>query len=143
MIFLGAVWGFLKSPWGIRIGIVLLCLLAFRWYGNWEYGKGKDAGVKEGGALMLEAKKAEWQKVEDSIATRTQELDQQDKILAGQKAELLSLRRDLNGTLIRIQASGQASREAANAIVSSIPGDALDAAIRSKSTELGPPKASK
>ena len=145
MIAFGLIFKFFfRNPLGQKIGLILACAIAFgllaRWYGNSQYYKGEEIGIQKGGAMMLEKKQEEWKQKDAEISSQKKDLEVQTKELEGRKAEVAKLRIDLTSTLTKIQATSQASAEAANAIVSSIPGDALDGSIRAKSAELGPPK---
>lgn len=124
----------------IYAAMVSCVLLLLRWYGNREYYKGVDQGIKTEADRLVKAKAAEWKLREDAIIIQAKQVADQGKILNAQRIELATVRTSLINTLAEIQSNSQASQGAANAIVNSIPGDLLDSAIRYKSTELGPPK---
>jgi hypothetical protein len=128
---------------GIVIGGFLILFFIARWYGNNEYYKGVDEGVKIEAERLVKAKEAEWKAREDALTNESEQIAAQGKVLDGKYAEILGMRTDLNNTLSRIQLSTRPAQVAINEKVNSIPGDLLDNAIRQLSTKLGPPQAAK
>ena len=132
------------NPLVRKIGIIVGCTLAFlllaRWYGNGQYSRGVDQGIKTEAERLVKAKEAEWKAKEAALVAQGAQIAEQAKVLDGKRAELTNMRVNLNNTLSRIQIAGQASQESANAIVNLLPGDMLDSAIRDLSAKLGPAK---
>ena len=145
MPFLALAWGFFtKNPLGQKIGIVLVCLLfaglALRWYGNGQYYKGRNEGVKQGAEDIRKSQEAAWKERELQLENDRKALDEAGEELQKQMEAIEAIRKVQDTALAKIRATGQARQEASNAIVNSIPGDLLDDALRRKSAELGPPK---
>jgi hypothetical protein len=132
------------NPLVRKIAIIFACVLSFllvaRWYGNREYYKGVDEGVKTGAERLLKAKEAEWNAKEASISSKAQKVATESMDLENRRGELAHLREDLNATLAKIQITGQVSNANSGATVAAIPGDQLDDAIRRQSAKLGPPQ---
>ena len=128
------------NPLVRKIAIIVACVAAFllvaRWYGNREYYKGVDEGVKLEAERLLKAKEAEWKLKEDAIAQRADQVVADGKIIEGKRAEIARMRGDLDITLAEIRARGQMAASGAGTIVSAIPASDLDNALRAKSDEL-------
>lgn len=135
---------FFKNPLGQKIGIVLICVIlgfvALNWYGNNQFQQGKVLGVKIGDEDARKSMEATWAKREADMVLTQQKLDA-DRARVDKDAEQAALlRASLTSSLAQIRAAGQTRQESANAYVTSIPGDQLDAAIRAQSAKLGTPQ---
>lgn len=113
--------------------------LMIRWYGNRQYDIGKVAGAQQEAKLIVAAKQEEWKLREAELQKRSEALTAEEKKRAAVDMELRRMRASMEESLAKIQIQNQASNQGAGTIVAAIPGDQLDASIRAKSAELGPP----
>lgn len=143
-MWLLAVKGFLyKNPIAIKILVALIAsaffLFAARWYANREYYKGVEVGVKQGAESLRKEQEASWKEKEKIIAAEQRRVETDRGEIEKKEKELSAIRKELNSTLIKIRTESKVRQDAAAEIVSSVPSDLLDDAIRKISARLGPP----